>query len=156
MSEIDSGPFPKGALWGAGLLIGVSILAAVSPRLGISPPPATQADKRADAGVTAVASRRLFFVDQADGGLLARDAASGATVATFPRDSPSGFVRGVVRGLARHRQRNGGGPAEPFALTRWSNGQVSIADPVTGRSIELNAFGKDNKAAFAAMLEPRG
>lgn len=44
----------------------------------------------------------------------------------------------------------GNGPA--FSLTEWRDGELSLTDTATGRTIELNAFGSTNRASFAALL----
>jgi putative photosynthetic complex assembly protein len=64
----------------------------------------------------------------------------------------NGFVRGVMRGMARDRRAHGVGMEPPFALTLWRNGTLSLTDKSTGRAIELGSFGPDNRAAFAALL----
>jgi putative photosynthetic complex assembly protein len=40
----------------------------------------------------------------------------------------------------------------PFTLTRWENGGLTLADPVTGRSVEVSSFGPDNRAVYANLL----
>ena len=67
-----------------------------------------------------------------------------------------GFIRSAVRGLARERRRRGLGPESPFELVRWSDGRISLLDPETGRSIEVDAFGPDNARPFLELLEARG
>ena len=64
----------------------------------------------------------------------------------------NGFVRIVMRGLARERLAVGAGPEQAFDLTRWEDGRLTIADPVTGRQTELVGFGADNERAFAKLL----
>ena len=72
-------------------------------------------------------------------------------VAVLP-SGEGGFVRGVLRGLARERRAHDIGSQPPFVLTRWSNGLLSLEDPETGRRVDLNAFGHTNKGAFARFL----
>ena len=56
-----------------------------------------------------------------------------------------------MRGLARERRSHGFGNDAPFTLTAWRDGELSLTDTATGRSIELTAFGADQpRAAFAA------
>ena len=57
-----------------------------------------------------------------------------------------------MRGLARERRMHGIGSEAPFTLTQWRDGELTLTDSATGRSIELNAFGTTNRAAFAALL----
>ena len=67
----------------------------------------------------------------------------------------NGFIRGVLRGLARDRKLQRIGTEPPFRLTRWVDGRLSLDDPATGRRIELGAFGPTNAAAFAGLLYDR-
>ena len=83
------------------------------------------------------------------------DAATGGTAGLVAAGSRSGFIRGVMRGLARDRRMRGIGEAPPFRLTLWRDGELSLLDEATGRAIELSAFGSTNRAAFAALL-PHG
>ena len=39
-----------------------------------------------------------------------------------------------------------------FRLTRWADGRLSIEDPTTRESYELEAFGSTNEAVFARFL----
>ena len=97
--------------------------------------------------------RQLTFSDRADGAVVVRDVATGETVRVLVDGVPgNGFVRGVMRGMARDRHIHGIGMAPPFTLTLWKNQSLSLEDKATGRSIELGSFGPDNRAAFAAML----
>jgi putative photosynthetic complex assembly protein len=41
----------------------------------------------------------------------------------------------------------------PYKLEAWPNGQLSLTDTGTGRSIELSAFGPTNREAFAGLLK---
>ena len=56
---------------------------------------------------------------------------------------------------ARAAQCAASATAPPFTLTAWRDGELSLTDTATGRSIELTAFGSTNRAAFAALLETR-
>lgn len=135
---------PRGALLGAAALIGLSLIGATISRLyGLSatpPPPAA-----------VVLSRDLRFADRADGAVVVADARTGAVHVLAP--GTNGFIRGVMRGLAQERLRQDSDGATPFQLTRWSDGRLSLTDPVTHRSIYLEAFGPTNAAAFAALLD---
>ena len=104
--------------------------------------------------VGAVAERSLRFTDQADGTVLVSDNDSGETVAVIDMETQSGgFVRGVMRGMARERRMHSIGAEPPFALTLWEDGSLSLVDSATSRSIELGAFGPDNRTVFLEMLE---
>ena len=85
---------------------------------------------------------------------MVTDARTGAKVASFGQEG-SGFIRGVMRGLARERRMHGHGAQAPFRLTRYVDDQLSLVDMATGRIIELNGFGHTNVAAFNRLLEAR-
>ncbi len=105
-----------------------------------------------------VATRSLVFKDRSDGAVLVYD--SGPTSASEERlaaviQGQSGFLRGVLRGFARGRKAIGIGDDPPFRLTAWADGQVTLYDPSTGRSAELEAFGPDNERVFTNFLPQR-
>lgn len=64
-----------------------------------------------------------------------------------------GFVTVIQNGLARVRfvARIEGNP--PIRLVQYDNGRLVAEDPATGWSAELHAFGDDNRAAFARLLD---
>jgi len=95
--------------------------------------------------------RHLDFVDAEDGGVLVRDAATGAVVHRVAPGT-NGFLRSALRGFAHERMRDGIGSATPFTLTRWRDGTESLADETTGRRIDLDAFGPTQAEAFAQLL----
>ncbi|MGI4879380.1 MAG: hypothetical protein ACRYG4_18050, partial [Janthinobacterium lividum] len=84
MSEIDSRPFPKAPLIGAGLLVSLTILLAAGPRLGYLPPIATATTERAAHHVGVVETRDLRFTDRADGALVIDDTTRGTVAAVLP------------------------------------------------------------------------
>ena len=103
----------------------------------------------------AVASRDIRFEDEPDGTVTVRDAADGRSLARLAVGE-DGFIRSVMRGLVRERRARGLGAETPFRVTTWTSGFVSLEDPATGRQIELTAFGPDNVAAFARLVDGRG
>lgn len=102
-------------------------------------------------GVTPVVTRAISFIDREDGGVAALEPVSRATIATF-EPGTNGFVRGALRALARQRRLASIGPEEPFRLTRWSDGRLTLDDAATGSHVELDGFGTTNVAAFASLL----
>lgn len=144
---------PKPALLAAGGLVVLSLLMTVMVRVGWLEREAVPAVARAADHATMVETRTLTFNDRSDGAVVIADATSGATVATILSDTKSGgFIRGVLRGLARERRSHGIGSVPPFTLTLFSDGSLNFVDTATGRSIELGAFGPDNRAVFAGLL----
>lgn len=99
----------------------------------------------------AVAVRELRFEDQADGSIAVSDARTGKLIHRYTGEQ--GFVRGVLRGLARERQRAGFGAQPAFELIARADGRLTLRDPVTDRLVDLESFGPRNAAAFAQLIE---
>ncbi|MBV8971046.1 MAG: hypothetical protein JO290_02015, partial [Sphingomonadaceae bacterium] len=121
MSEIDDKPFPLAPLLGAGVLIAMTVAVAAGPRLGYLAPIETAASDRATHHVAVVETRSLRFTDRADGALVVSDAARGTTAAVLPHGVNNGFVRGVLRGMARDRKLRDISPAAAFTLTLFAD-----------------------------------
>lgn len=145
---IATRPFPKGAIRAAGVLIVLSLTAAAAGRyagigtLSLAPaPPAASVDLR--------------FGDRADGAVTISSAPDGREVAVLAPGT-NGFVRGVLRGMARDRHARGIGAEVPFRLVRRVDGRLSLEDPATGRAIDLGAFGPTNADAFGRLLPAQG
>ncbi len=145
---------PRPALIMALALVAITLFMTVLVRLGVAEREAVPAVERARTGAAPVAERALIFADMPDGAVRIADASSGRTIVSLhgERDG-GGFVRGVLRGMARERMMRGVGQQPPFILTLWQDGSLSLADRTTGRSVELGAFGPDNRAAFLRFLE---
>lgn len=105
------------------------------------------------APAAAVAERLLKFEDQPDGAVRVSDGHTGRVLQTLHGEQ--GFLRGVLRGLARERRANGVGSSPPYRLSLHSEGRLLITDTQTGRFIDLASFGPDNAAVFARWL-PEG
>jgi putative photosynthetic complex assembly protein len=63
-----------------------------------------------------------------------------------------GFIAVVLGGLKFERKKQGVAMNEVTTLTRYANGRLTLADPATGWSAELQAFGPGNMAAFERLL----
>ena len=63
-----------------------------------------------------------------------------------------GFVTVIQNAVARQRTvaRVPGNP--PIRIVQYDNGRLVAEDPHSKASIELYAFGKDNKAAFERLM----
>uniref|UniRef100_UPI0035CA21DD photosynthetic complex assembly protein PuhC n=1 Tax=uncultured Sphingomonas sp. TaxID=158754 RepID=UPI0035CA21DD len=144
---------PRGALILAGSLVGFALVLTATMRIAQIPPAASPVALRQAEHVAPVRSRDLRFIDEADRGVRIEDVGTGATASTIVPGQKTGFIRGVMRGLARERRMHGIGSGPPFRLTQWRDGELTLTDTATGRSIELDAFGSTNRAAFAALLD---
>jgi len=143
---------PRGTLIIAGALVAFAFTSTVVVRVAGIPAAASPAAMRAEAKIAPVASRDLRFLDRADGAVVIEDIHSGQPASIIPAGQKTGFIRGVMRGLARERRSRGIGDQPPFNLTLFRDGELSLTDSATGRQIELTAFGSTNRAAFAALL----
>lgn len=138
-------PFPRAPLIGAALLLGISLLSVAAVRwLGeaeVAPLPAEPPQR----------VRELTFHDTDHGGVLVREADTGALVARVAYGS-NGFLRSTMRGLARERRSRGIGSELPFRVQQEADGRLSLIDPATDRIVDLWAFGADNAKVFAHLL----
>ena len=135
---------PRGLLIGASLMVVASLLLVGVARLtGYTP------DRPADSAV--VEASEMRFEDRADGSIGVYSYPTGVEVDVLA-PATNGFVRGVLRGLARERRAEHIGPEAPFRLTRWADGRLSLDDPSTGRHVDLEVFGPTNSGAFADIL----
>lgn len=144
---------PKGALAAALVLVMTALALTTLVKVGVLNREAIPAVARSEAHIAPTVVRELTFTDRGDGAVVVRDVTTGETVRVLVDGVlGNGFVRGVMRGMARERHFRGVGMTPPFTLTLWKNGTLSLDDKSTGRSIELGSFGPDNRAAFAALL----
>ncbi len=138
---------PRALLFGAFALVIFTIMASGAARwsdVGTLHMPAA----------SAVDAILLRFDDLDDGGVAVSDASTGNQLYKV-EPGTNGFIRGAMRGLARERMRSGVGAAEPFKLTRWSDGSISLQDETSGRRLDLDAFGPTNAQAFAQFFSTR-
>lgn len=146
-AQAHSGGFPRGILIGAGALIAFSLCVTLighTSDIGALHMPHAQPYQ----------VLHLDFVDGDDGSVAILDATDGANIYTVAPGT-NGFVRSALRGFAHERRRDGIGPAQPFMLTRWTDGTISLQDEATGRRIDLDAFGPTQAEAFARLFRDR-
>lgn len=139
---------PRRALVGAAALIGFAMVAAGIGRL-------TGIGTIRDSQTNPVQSFSFRFEDNVDGGIAVIAPESGATLGVVPAGT-DGFVRTVLRSLAFDRKRHGVGGGPGFIIARWPDGHATIDDPVTGRRVDLAAFGSVNMQAFEHVVAMRG
>jgi putative photosynthetic complex assembly protein len=146
---------PRGTLIIAGALVLFAFTAVATMRIAHVPAAASPVAMRDANHMVPVASRNLRFIDRADGAVVIQDADKGDDASVIEPGQKTGFIRGVMRGLARERRMRGIGAQPPFNLSLWRDGELSLTDTATGRSIELTAFGSTNRASFLVLL-PNG
>jgi putative photosynthetic complex assembly protein len=154
VSDFRNEKFPKGALYGAAGLIGLTMAVVFGIRLGVLPGRPTAPEVRAEKQVAVVATRQFRFADRKDGALIATDARTNQVALILEPGSNSGFIRGVMRGLMRERRLHEVPRDGAVTITQWADGALTLKDNETGRIIELGSFGDTNRAAFAQLLAP--
>ena len=148
MSEVMQEPIvSKGGIIAAAALVLFSLATVTTARL-------TGTGGVHMALPAAVESLDLRFEDGKNGAVLVYDAGNGQLVDTLAPGS-NGFIRVVLRGLARERKLGDIGSQPPFRLTRFVNGQITLTDTSSGKQIDLDAFGSANTGAFARLLKLR-
>ena len=152
MSAQAQPALPRFALYGVMGLVGSVLLVTGLVPLGVLDRPRSAQVKRDDAGVRAAVTHDLRFFDRPDGAVVVEDASGTRPDIIIAPKTEQGFIRGVMRGLARERKMNGIGMTPPFQLTLWQNGRLSLRDSATGRIIELDSFGISNREAFEKLL----
>lgn len=149
--EKDEITVHKVPLFLMGGIIAISLALTASVTMGFFPKQSVPAEARAAAGIEAAQERQLRFFDEADGSVRIEDGVTGEVLARHGVGE-GGFIRATVRSLVHQRRIRGLGSEVPFTLTRWENDGLTLADPVTGRSVEVSSFGPDNRAVYADLL----
>ncbi|MDB5656545.1 MAG: puhC [Tardiphaga sp.] len=145
MSQVLQEPLiPRGGLCAGAALVLFALAAVTASRLtGVGDVRMTVPE--------ALQSRDLNFADGQGGAVLVYDHRDGQLIDTLAPGS-NGFIRVVLRGLARERKLGDIGPQPPFRLTRHANGQLTLTDTTSGKRIDLDAFGAANVGAFARLM----
>jgi len=133
-------PFHPMALVVLGMAISTLVLVAAARWTGTKV-------EQFDSPVTS--SRALRFEDTPNGAVAVLDAVSGAEVARF--EGEQGFVRGVLRAVARERKRRDIDRHTPLLLQGHADGSLTLDDAATGEQIHLESFGPTQRATFAAL-----
>ena len=145
----EHSPVPRTALIAMGMVAVMSMALAAAGRYADFG--RTEAVPETAATALVLETRTVQFRDRAEGGVSVIDVESGRQIGELV-PGEDGFVRGVMRGLARGRRVASAPMDPPFEVTRWSDGRVTLLDLATGAQIDLNAFGPTNLAAFARFL----
>lgn len=147
-ASINQSLIPKGGLFAAAALVLFALAAVTTARL-------TGSGGTRMMLPAAVESRELNFADGHGGTVLVYDSSTKQLIDTLPPGS-NGFIRVVLRGLARERKLGDVGAEPPFRLTRYVNGQITLTDTSSGKAIDLDAFGSANRQAFARLMTVGG
>ena len=98
-----------------------------------------------------IVARDLRFEDRPGGAVAVFDNATQSLVEVVPGGDDS-FVRSTLRSMARDRRHDGAGSEVAFHLAGHADGRLTLTDPVTGRRLDLVAFGSDNAKSFSRWL----
>ncbi len=107
-----------------------------------------------EADAQAVITKQLRFEDRSDGSIAVVSASDGRVVKVI--EGEAGFVRGILRAMARERRIKEVNQTIPFELIARADGRLTLLDPATGNRIDLESFCKDNVIEFAVLLKPQG
>jgi putative photosynthetic complex assembly protein len=129
------------ALFIASLLMAIILLIANYVQSGKMEP-------QVDASV--ITKKTLHFRDLPNGAVGVISADNGQMIAQV--EGQAGFVRGILRALARDRRIRQISSDDAFELVSRSDGRLTLIDLATNNRIDLESFGKDNAAEFAAFL----
>ena len=129
------------ALFIASLLMAIILLIANYVQSG-------KLEPQVDAAV--VTKKTLHFRDLPNGAVGVISADTGQMIAQV--EGQAGFVRGILRALARDRRIRHISSDDAFELVSRSDGRLTLIDLATNNRIDLESFGKDNAAEFAAFL----
>jgi putative photosynthetic complex assembly protein len=135
--------FPRSSLIGAGAMVGLALMVAAAGRIAGTPTTIPQS--------IAVKVVELRFTDNADGSITVLNAHNDQPIQVVAPGT-NGFLRATLRGLASERKLQSFGAQQPFRLTLWKDGRLSLQDPDTRRSVELEAFGETNAQVFGRIL----
>jgi putative photosynthetic complex assembly protein len=96
--------------------------------------------------------RDFTFIEQPDGRVEVRTAASGEMVQSLSLRDGGGFIQAVIKGMTLDRVSKKIDLATPYRLARHSDGRLILHDPATGRRQTVDTFGPVNAEAFAKLL----
>jgi putative photosynthetic complex assembly protein len=136
--------YPTLPLAAASALVVVSLIGVGASRIGGMDSP-TADETPVDSAV------ELFFKDRDDGAVVVIDA-SDSEVLEVIEPGADNFIRGTLRSLARARRAVDAANESPVVLRQTVTGQLLLSDPVSGREIDLRAFGVTNARAFGRFL----
>ena len=134
---------PRALLWGM-LALALSALAITTFSVVTDRPPTGK-----PLAGTVVAQRELILEGRSAQAVTVY-AADGTLLADMDH---GGFITVIQNAIQRARTvaRVEGNP--PIRIVQYDNGRLVAEDPASGASIELYAFGNDNKAAVERLLD---
>ncbi len=144
-TKLHRDPFPRPALYAAAVAVFGSLFLVGLARL-------TGYMENVDPGGHVVAQRDIDFKTDKPGTIDVADRETGETLASFPTET-NRFVRVVMTSLEYERAGKAPGGTAPYRIVRWDDGRISVDDPLSGKSIQLAAFGRNQVATFERLLD---
>ncbi|SFM28838.1 putative photosynthetic complex assembly protein [Ectothiorhodospira mobilis] len=151
---------PRARRWRTPLLVGAALLLALVLGLSLLGRNATAPPRGAPAGETAGSGSGQqptpetvlhLRTESRPGGYVAVIDADTGKVLRELDPTGDGFMRTVLRILPMDREQESD---TPLRLVRWSDGTLTLEDPVTGTRYEdLQAFGSTNADAFEGLFK---
>ena len=142
--SFEKRPLPRSVLLSAAALVAFAFVAVSIGRF-------TDFGEATKPQAEALQSRDLMFLDRADGAVLVYEAGQ-ETALDILEPGTNGFLRGVMRGVARERKLSNVSNSDPVRLTLWDDGRLTLDDLSTNYHVGLIAFGPTNAGAFARLL----
>ena len=131
----------RGMLALALVTLAITTVAVVTDRPTVGQPKASE-----------VVASRAIILEGLDAQAVTVRNTDGSVLMDLPH---GGFVTVIQNGLATERRKHQVDPLKPVRIVEYQNGRLAVEDPETGWSIELYAFGQDNKAAFERLLDQK-
>jgi putative photosynthetic complex assembly protein len=107
-------------------------------------------DRNHDIDLRPAQVKILKFEDRDDGGVTVIDATTNQIIDVVQGEA--GFVRGILRTIARERRIRGIGKDAPIRLISYTDGRLVLQDTATNTNIELGSFGSNNVQNFRVFL----
>ena len=146
MDDLTSPAASRKPLLGAGGLLVVLVVAGASARPGTGIGGARSRGTRRSRA--AICGSRISRTARSRSTSPAR-----ARSSRVSRQARNGFIRGVLRGLARERRQHEVGAEPPFRLTRWDEWPADARGPRNRpRGSSSRRSGQTNRDAFARLL----
>ncbi|MEO0370001.1 MAG: photosynthetic complex assembly protein PuhC [Pseudomonadota bacterium] len=131
----------RGILVLLGLVLTLVFYASITDRPLVAQPPDGE-----------IVSERIIFLQGTPTGAARILDEEGAVIVQYATGE-GGFVSTIDRVIRRERLRNGVPGDGVLHVRMREGGRLSIFDPTIDQEIELESFGRDNIAKFAAIVE---
>lgn len=141
----DKDMVPRALLW-AMFALAMAALAITTFAVATGRPPEAQPQ------AAAVKRERWIVLEGRDSKAVTVREADGSVLLDLAH---GGFVTVIQNGLQTERKKHDVDPLRPVRIVEYANGRLAVEDPDTGWSVELYAFGSDNKAAFERLLDQK-